>query len=220
MISGKPMIQRVYERVMACKRLNRVIVATDDQRIYERVEAFGGEVMMTDKSHLSGTDRCAEVSKLFPAFDIVINIQGDEPTIHPQSLESLIDLFSSNEEVEIVTLKYPLYSEEQISDPDVVKLVCDRHNRCLYFSRAKIPFQRNQVKPNYFKHIGVYGFRRDVLWTLTELTASKLELSERLEQLRWLENGYSIYATESMEDSYGVDNPEDLEKLNKLWTFK
>ncbi len=218
-IDGKPMIQRVYEQVKKVSIISDVVVATDDERIKNAVESFGGKAMMTSSNHQSGTDRCNEVvQKISEKYDVVVNIQGDEPFIHPQQIEKICSLFSS-ENIKIGTLVKKIKLNEELINPNVVKAVIGSNNKALYFSRAVIPYLRNISfeewvdKNNFFKHIGIYAYRTNILKEITLLPQSKLELAESLEQLRWLENGYTIHALETEYESVAIDTPEDLKKL-------
>lgn len=221
MIGGKPMIQRVYERVSEV--LDEVVVATDDERIFRVVEAFGGKVLMTSDDHPSGTDRCYEAySKLNRIYDIVINIQGDEPFIHPSQLRTLIACFDA-QEVDIATLVRKITPDDGIDflrSPNHPKVVMNQRGNALLFSRSVIPFLRAVPEADYLRyedfyaHIGMYAFRPDVLQEVVSLAPSRLEKAESLEQLRWLENGYTIRCGITTERSVGIDTPEDLQQLN------
>lgn len=220
LIQNKPMIQHVYEKAVHSGLFSEVVVATDDKRIEDVVCAFGGKAIMTSSNHQSGTDRCGEViQKLDQKFDIVINIQGDEPFIKKEQLEQLINLFK-NPQADIATLKKALTETHDVFNPNVVKVVSDIHKKALYFSRNPIPFARGIDKEkwlegqSYFKHLGLYGYRANVLKKLVQLPPSQLEKTESLEQLRWLENGYSIMIDETPFESIGIDTPEDLRRLN------
>lgn len=220
-IKGKSMIQRVYEQ--ACKALDTVYVATDDTRIMEAVKRFGGNVVMTSDLHKSGTDRCAEAVLLAEKeqhmkFDAVMNVQGDEPFIEPEQLALLASCFNDNN-TEIATLVKKADTEEALFDPNRPKVILNLNNEAVYFSRAAIPFFRGSHTSqwlnlhNYYLHIGLYGYRRDILPKLTVLPQSSLELAESLEQLRWVENGYRISVRVTTYESFGIDTPEDLNKL-------
>ncbi|HCS21151.1 MAG TPA: 3-deoxy-manno-octulosonate cytidylyltransferase [Bacteroidetes bacterium] len=213
-IEGKPMIQWVYEAVKACASVSRVIVATDDLRILDAVLGFGGMAEMTSESHMNGTARCAEVAGRHTDHDYIINVQGDEPLINPEHLEKLIGLLASD--TQIATLYRKLEDEESIIDPAQVKVVKDNSDRALYFSRSAIPFNRDSGPVDYYGHIGLYAFKRDILEQLILLPASSLELAENLEQLRWLEHGYRIQLAEIDEPAPSVDTPEGLEKVRAL----
>lgn len=219
LIHDKPMIQHVYEKALSSGFFKKVIVATDDERIKNVVSEFGGEVMMTNKNHQSGTDRCGEVIQKLPnEFDVVVNIQGDEPFIHFAQLEELIGLFKTTP-AQIGTLKKALTNHDELINPNVVKVVTGVDQRALYFSRHPIPFLRDSVqkewigKQAYYKHIGLYGYRVETLQEIVQLSASLLEKSESLEQLRWLEYGYQIFVAETNHESIGIDTPEDLKKI-------
>lgn len=219
LIHDKPMIQHVYEKALSSGFFKKVIVATDDERIKNVVSEFGGEVMMTNKNHQSGTDRCGEVIQKLPnEFDVVLNIQGDEPFIHFAQLEELIGLFKTTP-AQIGTLKKALTNHDELINPNVVKVVTGVDQRALYFSRHPIPFLRDSVqkewigKQAYYKHIGLYGYRVETLQEIVQLSASLLEKSESLEQLRWLEYGYQIFVAETNHESIGIDTPEDLKKI-------
>lgn len=218
-IKGKPMVQHVYDTAVASGIFDKVIVATDDERIVKAVQDFGGNVSLTSDQHQSGTDRCGEViQSLKEDYDIVVNIQGDEPFIHIEQLEQLVSLFE-NPNTQIATLKKQLLSIDDVHNPNVVKVVAAEDKRALYFSRNPIPFARGIEKEDwlnehaYFKHLGIYGYRSEILLEVIQLKASSLELVESLEQLRWLQNGYSIFIDETQHESIGIDTPEDLQKI-------
>lgn len=223
-IKGKPMIQWVYEN--AQKALDRVFVATDDERIFNAVKAFGGEVVNTLSTHQSGTDRCAEAAGKIAEeydFDVVINIQGDEPFIKPEQVESIKSCFDDRE-VEIATLVKKIENGEELFNPNRPKVVIDRKQNALYFSRSPIPFNRNEedkanwhLKNKCWAHIGMYAFRYETLCDLTKLGQTPLELAECLEQLRWLESGYKIRTAETTVQTIGIDTPEDLEAALQLF---
>lgn len=221
MIGSKAMIQRVYEQ--ASKAFDNVAVATDDDRIFQKVISFNGKAVMTSESHQSGTDRTAEAALTYQlnakkTFDVVVNIQGDEPFIRPQQLQQLAATFE-DPSVQIATLVKKIETEEELFNENAVKVVKNAQNGALYFSRFPIPFMRGSDKKDwvkkhtYFKHIGVYAYRYSVLQEITKLPQSSLELSEKLEQNRWLENGYKIKVSETDFQSLAVDTPEDLEKI-------
>jgi len=223
-ILGKPMIQRVYEQARECLLLDDLIVATDDERIAGCIRSFNGNVMMTSETLNSGTERCNAVVKNFPGeaeFDIVINIQGDEPFIDPQQISQLAGCFLL-EEVVIGTLVKKITQRDDLINPNVVKVVFDRNYKALYFSRHPIPYLRG-TKPgewlsgtNYYKHIGIYGYRTGILNSITQLPVSLLEKAESLEQLRWLENGYPIHVKETDYESIAIDTPGDLLKITNI----
>jgi 3-deoxy-manno-octulosonate cytidylyltransferase (CMP-KDO synthetase) len=223
LLGGKPVIQHVYEQVSGV--VSDVVVATDDERIYEAVEAFGGRVVMTSTNHKSGTDRCWEAyQKQGGEFDVVINVQGDEPFIAHSQLKAIMDCFN-DETTDIATLVKPFTEEdgiEALENPNSPKVVLDKQSRAIYFSRSVIPYLRGVEreewlkKHTYYKHIGMYAFRADVLRQVTSLEQSPLELAESLEQLRWLENGYKIGVGISDVETVGIDTPEDLQKAEEF----
>jgi 3-deoxy-manno-octulosonate cytidylyltransferase (CMP-KDO synthetase) len=217
-IGQKPMIQHVYERARQARNVDQVIVATDDVRIFETVEKFGGIARMTSAAHRSGTDRVAEVAAQCDA-ELVVNLQGDEPLIEPQCLDAVIEPFSADPELMISTLSKLADSAEELYNPNVVKVVVDREGFALYFSRSPIPYRRfsrlvEKCSPLYYKHIGLYVYRRAFLEQLPKLKESSLEKAEGLEQLRFLENGYRIKVVNTPYESLAVDTPEDLQRVN------
>ncbi|MFN0275783.1 MAG: 3-deoxy-manno-octulosonate cytidylyltransferase [Chitinophagales bacterium] len=215
-IKGKSMIHRVYEQAKQVSAFTKIIVATDDLRILEHVEFFGGNVLMTATTHQSGTDRCGEVITTLPGeYDIVVNIQGDEPFIQPSQLQKLIDIFH-DDKVTIATLAKKITDAKQIADPNIVKVVFSSNHDVLYFSRSIIPGNKTgiqDIKTDYFKHLGIYAYRTEVLECIVKLKQTPLEVAESLEQLRWLENGFSIRIVETEIESISIDTPADLEKL-------
>jgi len=221
MINNKPMIQWVYEN--ASKSLDHVWVATDDKRIFDAVEKFGGNAIQTANTHQSGTDRCAEAALQLAKkieFDIIINIQGDEPFIQPQQIELLKSCF--NQPTDIATLVKKIDSTDELFNPNRPKVVLDKKKNALYFSRSPIPFVRSKEKNDwlsaktFWAHIGLYAYKKDVLQEVTRLDQSELERTESLEQLRWLENGYQINTAETKQQSIGIDTPEDLQRALQL----
>jgi 3-deoxy-manno-octulosonate cytidylyltransferase (CMP-KDO synthetase) len=220
-IGGKSMIQRVYEQSKKCALLNDVIVATDDDRIYDHVTGFGGKVVMTSPDHQSGTDRCAEISLKHPEYDIIINIQGDEPYINPEQISKVALCFDASD-TQIATLVKKIQSEQELFNPNSPKVIINNNSEAIYFSRSPLPHIRGQKEDNwlqhfnYFKHIGIYGYRADVLQQITKLPVSPLEKAESLEQLRWVENGYRIKVAETELETYAIDTPEDLKKISEL----
>lgn len=223
-IAGKPMIQHVYER--ASSVLSNVLVATDDKRIASAVESFSGNVVMTSVDHRSGTDRCLEALKKFSLqheqeFSVVINIQGDEPFIRPEQISQIVQCFDDRS-TQIATLIKVIEETSVLSDPNRPKVVVDKNNFALYFSRSPIPYIRNAEnkewlgKHRFYQHIGMYAYRAQVLKEICELETGKLEQAESLEQLRWLENGYRIKTAVTEFESYCIDTQEDLDKLVKL----
>lgn len=217
-IRGKTMIQRVYEQVSRVPSVHHIIVATDDPRIKSHVEALGFDVMMTSEKHESGTERCAEVvEKLSETYDIVINVQGDEPFIAPELIQEVIDGFSEN--AQVVTAVKQITDIDTLHNPNVVKVVFTSDQKALYFSRQPIPFQRDSLSESwltnvdYFKHIGIYGFRRTKLLQLVKLPVASLESAEKLEQLRWLQAGFEIRVVRTKHESVGIDSVDDLNKI-------
>jgi 3-deoxy-manno-octulosonate cytidylyltransferase (CMP-KDO synthetase) len=223
-IDGKSMIMRVYEQALKCASLNKVIIATDNDLIYNHVKECGGEVMLTSASHVSGTSRIGEVvDHLFAKgqennFDVIVNIQGDEPFIDPLQIDLVVSLFS-RPEVEIGTLIREISFNEDIFNPNVVKVVVDSLGKALYFSRSPIPYLRGIKQEDwlnhheYFRHIGLYAYRTEVLKSIVSLPESTLEKAESLEQLRWLYKGYIIHTAVTDIETIGIDVPEDLLKL-------
>ncbi len=218
-IGGKTMIRRVYEQVIQSKRVDRAVVATDDQRIYDHVRSFGGDVQMTRPDHPSGTDRCAEVAQHVPQADFVLNVQGDEPFIQPEQIDLLADTLTGSSVFSIATLAKKLELPEHLFNPNIVKVVFSEKNGAIYFSRQPIPFLRGVEPENwlaqhdYYKHIGLYGFRRTALMDIARLSPTPLERAESLEQLRWIENGLRIAVGVTELETIGIDAPEDLGKI-------
>lgn len=220
-IYGKTMIQRVFEQCKKSKSLDEIIVATDDLRIFNHVESFGGKAIMTKSEHPSGTDRCQEVAAHFKGkFDAVINIQGDEPFIFPEQIDELASCFK-DANTEIATLVKQVTDTEQLTNAGFVMTAVDVNGFALYFSRFPIPFLKSRPQNEWLKHhvyldhVGIYGYKTDVLEKICELPPSSLEIAESLEQLRWLENGFKIKTQRTNFESYPVDTPEDLAKLPK-----
>lgn len=214
-ICGKTMIQRVYEQVKKVSLVDKVIIATDDQRIFKEVKRFKGDVIMTSKGHKTGTDRLAEVAAKIDT-DIVVNVQGDEPLIKPSVIKSAIDPLLMDDSLKMSTLKHLINGKEEINNPNVVKVITDKNKNAIYFSRSKIPYARNSKKFNYYKHIGLYVYRSDFLLEFAEMKPTPLEIQESLEQLRVIENGYKIKVIETEYDSIGVDTEEDLDKVRNI----
>lgn len=221
-LDGKPIIQWVYEN--AKKAIDHVFVATDDERIYQAVEAFGGKAVYTSPNHQSGTDRCAEAAQKvaeYLKFDVVINVQGDEPFIRPEQVEGLKSCFDSAA-TEIATLIKPITNAAEITNINRPKVVISQKQEAMYFSRSPIPFVRDCqpeewiTRNTFYSHIGMYAYRYDVLLQLTQLPLGTLEKAESLEQLRWLENGYRIKTAQTQFENIGIDTPEDLESARKF----
>jgi 3-deoxy-D-manno-octulosonate cytidylyltransferase len=213
-IAGKPMIVRVYERAVQAKRVQDVVVATDDERICAAVAAHGGRAVMTRADHATGTDRLAEVAEKMTEYDLIINVQGDEPLIDPAVIDALVAPFLSDAALSMATVKTALAAEEDITNPNNVKVITDCAGNALYFSRARIPYARNPGAKVY-KHIGIYAYRRDFLLAYARMEQTPLELSESLEQLRALENGHRIRVVETDAVFIGVDTEEDLAAVNE-----
>lgn len=219
MLGDKTVIQRVYEQVS--KQMDAAWVATDDERIFQHVQSWGGNVVMTSANHKSGTDRIEEAMEKIEAmgekYDVVVNVQGDEPFIQPQQIESVCKCFD-DEQTQIATLGIRFTSIEAVQNPNSPKIVIDNNGFAMYFSRSIIPFVRGKETSEwmgqypFMKHIGMYAYRREVLREVTSLPQSSLELAESLEQLRWLQNGYRIKVGETFTETIGIDTPEDLEK--------
>lgn len=221
MIQEKSMVQRVVEQVLKSNLVEAAVVATDDQRIADHVQTFGGKVVMTLSSHQSGTDRCYEaLGKLETDFDAVVNIQGDEPFIAPEQIDQVAQLLING--ADISTLVKPISDAATLLDPNKVKAVLDNNNKALYFSRSPIPYLKSTVVQDwvtaheYYKHLGIYGYQRSVLKSITHLEMSALEKAESLEQLRWLQNGYSVLTGITKYESPSIDTPADLEAVVKL----
>jgi len=217
-IAGKTMIQRVYEQAKQCALFSKIIVATDDDKIYDHVLKIGGDVMMTSTTHQNGTERCAEViGNLSEQFDIIINIQGDEPFVDPALFTMLIQAFK-DPQIQIATLIKPIIDKAYIDNPNIIKVVKSVTNKALYFSRTAIPFQRNEAaKIQFYKHIGLYAYRKEVLLEIVKLGAGVYEQIEMLEQLRWLENNYPIHLIETDLEADSIDVPADLDRLLKKY---
>ena len=222
LLGGKPIVQRVYEQV--ARVVERVVVATDDERIYNTVVSFSGEVVMTSPNHKSGTDRCAEAyEKLGYEANIIINVQGDEPFVAPEQIEALIGCFDS-EEIDIATLVKPFLAEggiETLENPNSPKVVINEEGEAIYFSRSIVPYLRGVERSEwlkhhtFYKHIGIYAFRAKALNEVTALEQTPLEKAESLEQLRWLESGYKIRVGITDIETIGIDTPEDLERAEQ-----
>jgi len=215
-LRGIPVIQHVYENSKRSSLADDVIVATDSETIFERVFAFGGKAIMTDKKHPSGTDRIAEAAASLN-YDIIVNVQGDEPLIRPEMIDDVIAVLN-DERASIGTLMKKITDPKEIGDPHVVKVVFDKEYFALYFSRASIPFRAAHSElqvSDYYKHIGIYSYRREALIKFSGLKPGKLEQTEKLEQLRALDNGMKIKVKETFLETFGVDTPEDLERVEK-----
>jgi len=218
-INGKTMIQRVYLQACKAKSLSKVIIATDDKRIFKHAQSFGGQAIMTKSNHQSGTDRCAEVAMRFQDMEAIVNIQGDEPFINPVQIDLVVQQLKQNTALNIATLAKKITQSATIFNPNIVKVVFNQAGLAHYFSRSPIPFLRNIAKENwinsgvFYKHIGLYGYRKATLLDIAKLPLSILEQAESLEQLRWLENGYKIGIGLTDIETIGIDTPEDLAKI-------
>lgn len=219
-INGKSMIQRVYEQCQKSRRLTKLLVATDDEKIFNHIKEFGGEAINTSPQHQSGTDRCAEaIGKIgVDQYDVVINIQGDEPFIHPEQIDLLCSSFDENE-TSIATLVKKITSVDELFNHNNVKVILNRRKEAVYFSRSPIPYNRNFPEQEwlkystYYKHIGIYGYRTKKLLEVSALAKTNLEITESLEQLRWIENGYIVKAEITSLESIAIDTPDDLIKV-------
>lgn len=215
-IMGKSMIQRVFEQCQKCKEINRIIVATDDERISFHVKSFGGEVMMTSKEHTNGSNRCCEVlSNLEDRFDVIVNVQGDEPYINPQEIEKLLSLFEEKD-VTIGTLAKKIADYSVYTNLDNPKVFFDKNNIAISFAREGNLSEEEFKKNTFFQHIGIYAFRSDVLSEIKNLKESKKEIEKDLEQYRWIENKYKIKVGIACRESIAIDREEDIEKIKSL----
>jgi len=213
-IGGKPMLQHVWERAKQTLILDDVIIACDHPLVADTAKGFGAKVVMTSKQHISGTDRIIEVVNPLEV-KVVVNIQGDEPFIHPMMIEAVASALLNNPQINMATIMKKITDAQEINDPHVVKVVVDKNNFALYFSRAAIPYRAansDVASPVYYKHIGLYAYTKDFLFVYKNLPSSQLEETERLEQLRVLDGGFRIKVLETKHETIGVDTPEDLEK--------
>lgn len=211
-IHGHTMIEWVYKRAKKSE-LHDLVVATDDKRIYDEVISFGGKAIMTSEIHPNGTSRIAEVCEKMDDYDVIINIQGDEPLIEADMINSLINTFKENKDLVMATLKHKLNSKEEIENPNSVKVICDKNNYAIYFSRSVIPYPRKNENISYYKHIGIYAYKRDFVIEYSKMLSSPLEEAESLEQLRVLENGYKIKVLETSHSLIGVDTEQNLQDV-------
>ena len=221
-VLGKSMIQRVYEQAIQSDALDEVVIATDDQRIYQHAQSFGASVVMTQANHPSGTDRCREaVAQLAQSYQYIINIQGDEPFIDPSQIDTLAETLQDHR-TQLATLVIPVHSHEVLFDPGEAKVVMNANQEALYFSRMVIPYLKGipqtewHLHHQYYRHVGMYAYRRDVLDKISQLPIAVLEQAESLEQLRWLAHGYSIKCAITHFDSHCIDTPEDVDKVLRL----
>ena len=222
-VNGKSILQYVYEQCLKSSYLSKVLIATDNELIFEKAKDFGAEVVITSTKHLSGTDRCAEALGIYGGakkFDFAINIQGDEPLISPNTIDELCGILNSRTEIASVYKK--ISQIDDVLNPNIVKVVIGENNQALYFSRSPIPFVRDEeidnwlVKHSFFKHLGLYCFRTDILEKIVKIPVSKLETIEKLEQLRWLANGYKISMLETSNESIGIDTQEDFDRFKQF----
>jgi 3-deoxy-manno-octulosonate cytidylyltransferase (CMP-KDO synthetase) len=216
-LDSRTMLEHVYERATMSRYLSAVIIATDDRRIYNEARRFGARVQMTRDDHVSGTDRVAEVASAFEDMELVVNIQGDEPLIDPSAIDTAVLPLLEEPAIPMGTLKKRIEDPREITDPNVVKVVSDRFENAIYFSRSTIPHPRDGEPIAHFKHIGLYVYRRDFLLRYPDMPVGPLEKAERLEQLRALENGFKIRVVETDYESLGVDTPGDLERVRGLF---
>ncbi len=216
LIAGKPLVQRVYEQARKATRLDAVVVATDDQRIADAVRGFAGAVAMTSPNCPSGTDRAAEVARQF-ACEFIVNIQGDEPLMRPEMIDQLVDGLAADPHCAMATLARRIESADALANPNIVKVTFAANGNALYFSRHPIPYVRDTgTKTDHFKHLGIYAYRREFLLKFVTLLPSSLEKTEKLEQLRALENGFAIKVLVTPHDSVGVDTPEDVKRVEEI----
>ena len=215
-VQGKPIIQWVYEKATQATLADIIIVATDDKRIYDCVKGFGGDVEMTSVNHKCGSDRIQEVMDRHPEITHVVNLQGDEPMITPESIDAVMRNVLEDNEADISTLLRVITDENEINNPNLVKCVIDNKGYALYFSRSKIPYERNTGVATFYGHLGIYGYKREALKRMTKLSQSQLEVTESLEQLRALQNGMKIKTTVVDFVPVGIDTKEDLEKFKQI----
>lgn len=215
-VCEKPVIQWVYEKARQAKLADMIIVATDDERIFNAVKAFGGEVEMTSVNHKCGSDRIREVAERHPEIAYIVNLQGDEPLIKPESIDAVARNVQEDDKADISTLIRVLTDEEEINNPNLVKCVVDNNGYALYFSRSKIPYERNKNVATFYGHLGIYGYKRDALMKMTSLPQTPLEKTESLEQLRAIESGMKIKTSVVDFVPVGIDTAEDLEKFKQI----
>lgn len=219
-VNGKPIIQWVYEKAQASKLADMIIVATDDERIFNAVKTFGGEIEMTSADHKCGSDRIREVVERHPEISYIVNLQGDEPLIKPESIDAVAKNVQEDEKADISTLIRVLTNDNEINNPNLVKCVIDNNGFAMYFSRSKIPYERNTGVATFYGHLGIYGYKREALLKMTSLPQTPLEKTESLEQLRALENGMKIKTSVVDFVPVGIDTKEDLEKFKKIISEK
>lgn len=213
---GKPIIQWVWEKASKCKDIDRVIVATDDERIFNACKNFGAEVEMTSDKHKSGSDRIAEVAHKHPEISYIINLQGDEPLIEEANIELVRKGVVEDSDADISTLVREITEEEEINNPNLVKCIFDKNNYAMYFSRSKIPYERNTGKAKFYGHLGIYGYKKESLFKMTSLPQTSYEMAESLEQLRALQNGMKIKIAIVDNVPVGIDTKEDFEKFKMM----
>jgi len=218
LLGGKTVIRRVYESALAVNLFNDVVVVTDSEIIYNEITSFGGKAMMSIKEHACGSDRIAEAAELFPDVDLIVNVQGDEPFLERESLEKLLAVFSEphGESIDLASLMQRIEIPEQIDNPNVVKVVVDKHHRALLFSRSRIPFPRDPQGVIYYRHIGIYAFRRNAIIDFAHTPMTPLEQAEKIECLRYLESGKTIKMVEVSGSGIGIDTPQDLIEAEKF----
>ena len=217
LIKGKTLIERVWLRAKKSRLLDEVVIATDDKRIFDAASSFKAKAVMTSRKCRSGTDRLAEVARRKgKKYGIFINIQGDEPLISPELIDRLVSALKKDPSAKVVTAVYPIREKSEITDPNVVKAVLDKKGFAIYFSRCPVPFNRLGGKVTYYKHLGIYGYKKDFLKAFSSMAQTPLEKAEQLEQLRVLENGFNIKAVIAKQDSFGVDVPSDIKKIERM----
>ena len=214
--NNKPIIQWVWEKAKSCRMVDRVIIATDDERIFDECKNFGAEVEMTSNEHKSGSDRIAEVANRHPEIGYIINLQGDEPLIEQTNIELVIDGVVNDDTADISTLIREIKDEDEVNNPNLVKCIFDNNNFAMYFSRAKIPYERNIGKTKFYGHLGIYGYKRDALFKMTSLSQTTYEMAESLEQLRALQNGMRIKVAIVNNIPVGIDTLEDFNKFKQM----
>ena len=212
-VCDKPIIQWVWERAKSVKSADSVIIATDDQRIFDCAKSFGGDVEMTSTEHKCGSDRIVEVAQRHPEFGYIINLQGDEPMINTDCVEEVIKQIKEDENADIATILSPIGKDEDLEDPNMVKCVVDVNGYAMYFSRSKIPFERNEGKSKFYGHLGIYGYKKEALFKMTSLSQTDYEMAESLEQLRALQNGMKIKVSVVENVPVGIDTIEDFENF-------
>ncbi|MBQ7450079.1 3-deoxy-manno-octulosonate cytidylyltransferase [bacterium] len=219
-VGGKPVIQWVYEQAKTVTAADEVIVATDNQEIFDTVKSFGGEVEMTSAEHKSGTDRIAEVISRHPEYDLIVNLQGDEPLISTQNITTAIELLKNDSQADIATLVKIVKDKDEIENPNLVKCIFDKNNYAIYFSRNKLPYERTDYEDNFYGHIGLYCYTKNALLTMTKLPQANIEKAESLEQLRAIYNGLKIKVAVVESNAIGIDTKEDLQAFENYINSK